>query len=186
MQITVVICTYQREDLLANTLATLARQTLPATAFATLVVDNARSERVRNIAQCYGVGYVHEPRLGLSHARNRGLREAITPWVLYLDDDVRAPPELLEQFERRLTVAEYAALGGQFTHRFATPPPEWLRKYYGAPMQPSPQEQLGELPADRYLYGCVLALRRKVVLDLDGFCHGAGNAGRGYRIRRGR
>lgn len=38
----------------------------------------------------------------LNEARNRGVREASTPFVLVMDGDLRFPPELLERFTVRL------------------------------------------------------------------------------------
>ncbi len=169
MQFTVIICTYCREELLANTLATLSRQDLPGKEFEVLVVDNAGRPATEAVARNYGVLYVIETTVGLSHARNRGIRESATPWVLYLDDDIRAPPDLLSRFHQRLATADYAALGGQFSHWFATPPPTWLLKYFGSPMAPAETGTFGELPADRFLYGGVMAVSREALSAVGGF-----------------
>ena len=48
--------------------------------------------------------YIHEPQAGLSHARNRAIRESRGAVIAFLDDDVLVPrtwlKELLQGFER--------------------------------------------------------------------------------------
>ena len=170
MLLTVVICTYRRPECLETTLATLAAQTASRQEYTVLIVDNADSAITREQAQRYGYGYVVEARTGLSHARNRGWQEAQTPWVLYLDDDIKAPKELLAAFLERLHTAAYAALGGHYTHWFIQPPPAWLRKYYGPEGRKLMEtEELSELPVGSYLSGGIMAVRRNVLEEIGGY-----------------
>ena len=56
--------------------------------FDVLVVDNAPcDDQARQVAIRFGVGYVVEPRVGLSRARNRGARTSAAEIVAFLDDD---------------------------------------------------------------------------------------------------
>ena len=177
MLLTVVICTYARDELLAITLRTLADQVADPRDYRTMVVDNAGSGATRQVAERYGAHYVHEPKLGHSHARNRGCKEATTPWVLYLDDDVKVPPQMIAQFLRRLSTADYAALGGTVRHWFATPPPKWVRKYFAGSMFPSPQPEFGPLAAEHYLIGCQFAVSKSAWAAVGGFSDNVGMHG---------
>ncbi|CAH0999262.1 hypothetical protein LEM8419_00559 [Neolewinella maritima] len=183
MLLTVVICTYHREELLALSLTSLAQQSADPDRYTVLVVDNAGREATRQVAERFSVGYTTKAAVGLSHARNRGLEAAATPWVLYLDDDIQAPPDLLQRFLDRLDTADFAALGGMVRHWFRDPPPRWLRRYYRRPMRPSPQAAFGELAADRYLLGGLLAVRRRAGQKVGGFSARYGMQGR--RVGRG-
>lgn len=57
-----------------------------------IVVDNSRGdEDTKEVARKFGARYTLEPKVGLSHARQRGLAESETKSVVFLDDD--AVPE---------------------------------------------------------------------------------------------
>ena len=156
MELTVVICTYRRPELLDGCLASLESSLRQG--FRTLVVDNAGTAACRAVAERHGATYVHEPSTGLSHARNRGWREATTEWLLYLDDDARLRPDTIDRLWGAASVGDYAAAGGGYDHCFASPPPEWLRRYYRA----------GVRPGD-YLLGGLLLVRRAACAALGGF-----------------
>lgn len=177
MQLTVVICTYKREELLESSLVTLKKQTASPTAFKVLVVDNADLRATREVADRLGYCYTVEPKLGLSHARNRGMECADTEWVLYLDDDIQAPPDLIKKFLDRLTDAPYAALGGQVFHWLRPPVPRWVYRYYTEPMRPSPQHDFGPLTGEQYLMGGLFAVRKSAWSAIGGFSDAVGMHG---------
>ena len=173
-----MICTYLRDELLDLTLRSLTDQTADPSQYSVLVVDNAQQTSTRKVAAYYGVSYVVEPLLGHSHARNRGMLTATTPWVLYLDDDVQLPPGLVQQFLMHLmSEKEYAAIGGWFKNWFRDPPPAWVRKYYGEGYRPSHQKSAGELAPNLYLVGCLFAVYRPAWEAVGGFSDEVGMHG---------
>ena len=93
---TVAICTRERPEQLARTLAAVAR--LADAGHRILVVDNApNTTRTREVvARFPGVCYVCEPIPGLNVARNRAMREATTDLVAFTDDDAVPEPEWLD------------------------------------------------------------------------------------------
>jgi GT2 family glycosyltransferase len=93
--LTVVICTRRRAAGLARALSALADQTDQD--FDVLVVDNApegdaEARAAVDRADLPRCRYVHEPRPGLSHARNRGMAKVQTELVAWLDDDEVSDP----------------------------------------------------------------------------------------------
>jgi cellulose synthase/poly-beta-1,6-N-acetylglucosamine synthase-like glycosyltransferase len=83
---TVVVCTRNRPELLNQCLAAVSK--LEYGKFDILVVDNGSGdERTREVAAFWGAGYVLEPAVGASRARNRGARMSQAEIVAYLDDD---------------------------------------------------------------------------------------------------
>ena len=166
---TVIICTYAREELLQLTLQTLNRQQLDRRYWEVMIVDNVGRSQTKEIAHNWGIRYIHEPQEGLSHARNRGYKEASTEWVVYLDDDVQAPDTLLEAFHRCMLATDCAAVGGYFKHWFRTPPPDWLSKYYADPYRATNATVRTRLPEGKYLPGCVMGVRRTVLEEVGGF-----------------
>jgi GT2 family glycosyltransferase len=95
--VSVIICTRDRPDQLAHCLRSL--QTLVTPPQEIIVVDNAPSSDATQtlVAQYPQVHYVHEPRPGLSVARNAGLRVATGDLIAFTDDDVEVHAHWLEQ-----------------------------------------------------------------------------------------
>lgn len=164
-RVTVAVCTYDRVPLLNKCLQSLAQQTVDRASFDVLVVDNHGSAACRETAIAYGAAYVHEPAAGLSHARNRAAREATTDWLLYLDDDAVAHPDMMECLRLHLRNAAVRVIGGRYEHLFGQAPPDWIRHYYKRPVCAAPGEGLLVLNNDQYLAGCVFAAERRLFLD---------------------
>ena len=93
--VSVLICTYNRAELLAQTLEALARATAPdACAVEIVVVDNNSTDDTAAIvrrAAALGprpVQYVHERQQGKSFALNAGLLVSQGDIIALTDDDV--------------------------------------------------------------------------------------------------
>lgn len=85
---TVAVCTRNRPARLRACLAALRRTDLPPDRL--LVVDNAPSDGAteRLVAEQFPeVGYLHEPRPGLDHARNVAIDATTTEVLAFVDDD---------------------------------------------------------------------------------------------------
>ncbi len=169
MQLSVVITTFNRPDLLRICLDSLRIQTAEKEDYEVIVVDNAGDEACADLVAAYPARYVHEQRTGHSHARNRGLQEAASPWVLYFDDDTIIPPDLIRDFLTYLPRVPGAAFGGRFNHWYLDPPPAWLVQQQGVGTFPGRAAKFGILPADEYLIGCFFGVRVDTVLSLGGF-----------------
>lgn len=167
----VVVCTYNRAELLAGALASLAAQQCDPRRFEVLVVDNASTDGTRALAEGYGaryphIRYLHEPRQGLSHARNRGYSAARGRYVAYADDDNRLPPEWLSVAAEVAERTGAGAFGGPSRAFFLQPPPPWFGETYAVFSPPWPAGALG--PA-QFLCGNNLFLRRDLLVALGGF-----------------
>jgi GT2 family glycosyltransferase len=169
MQLSVVITTFNRLDLLKICLDSLREQTAAPDVYEVIVVDNAGDIACASLVADYPARYVHEQRTGHSHARNRGLKEARSAWVLYFDDDTIIPPDLIRDFLTYLPKVPGAAFGGRFNHWYLEPPPAWVMQQQGVGTFPGHATEYGVLPADGYLIGCFFAVKVEIVLSLGGF-----------------
>ena len=93
--LSVVVCTYNRSDILRSCLESLGAQSANPERFEVLVVDNNSTdgtfEMAVSFSGCHGnFRVIREPLQGLSNARNRGWREAQGRYVAYIDDDAIA------------------------------------------------------------------------------------------------
>lgn len=132
MKASVLVCTHNRADVLPFALASLEAQTLSADQFEVLVLDNASTDATADIVRAHAaktrleLRYVHEPRLGLCVARNRGVAEAKAPLIAFLDDDAKAEPGWLEALVRAHGDTGAAAVGGKIVPDWRSERPEWF------------------------------------------------------------
>jgi len=89
--LTIVICSHNpRADFLNRTLRALQEQTLPLENWELLLVDNASAKPLAASWDlswhCHG-RHISEHELGLSAARQRGMQEAASDLLIFVDDD---------------------------------------------------------------------------------------------------
>jgi len=131
----VIICTHNpRPDFLNQVIGALRLQTLPASLWEFLVVDNASTVPLApelNLAWHPHPRVVREEKLGVSHARLRGIAETSGDVLVFVDDDNVLDVDYLEQ---ALAIAKTPApglVGGGIYPQFEQPPPKWTRRYWG-------------------------------------------------------
>ncbi|MEX2297340.1 MAG: glycosyltransferase family A protein [Dongiaceae bacterium] len=100
ISVTIAICTRDRPERLQSLLGSLVRLAAPVDAeWDLLIVDNGCRHGTREVARHYAgslpIRLIHEPRPGLSVARNRALEMASGAWVIFTDDDVTVSPTWL-------------------------------------------------------------------------------------------
>jgi len=178
-RITVIVCTYNRSEILRECLGFLAEQTYLEDRYEVIVVDNNSTDSSREIAREFSRRYpnfrvVSEPKQGLSHARNRGWHEAKSEWVAYVDDDCRVPGQWLESMQN--IIAEYspAIFGGPYYPFFVTPRPRWYKDAYGSHVEDTVARPL---KPGEYLSGGNIIFSRNALEDLGGFDPNLGMSG---------
>jgi GT2 family glycosyltransferase len=109
--ISVVICTRDRGPALADCLRSVAAQR--STPGEVIVVDNSRDGNAKGVCgQFPGILYVHEPRAGLSRARNAGIRASRLHIIAFTDDDVEAHPGWTAEIARAFADRNIEAFTG--------------------------------------------------------------------------
>ena len=137
--LSVVICTYNRPELLRLALTTLLRQAPANLTYEVVVIDNNSTPETRavvdEIAQSDSrVRYVRETRQGNAYARNTGVAEARAPIVAFLDDDVTVRENWVEITGRTFQKTNADFIGGKVLPRWEAPPPSWLDVANWAPI----------------------------------------------------
>ncbi|MGB0383263.1 MAG: glycosyltransferase family 2 protein [Ardenticatenaceae bacterium] len=178
--ISVVICTYNRADLLANALETVCEQTLSASEYEVIVVDNNSSDETASVTHAFAarypnLRYAFEPQQGLSHARNRGWQEAKGDYVGYIDDDCKVPAGWLAVAKALIERLAPDVFGGPYFAFYKTPKPAWFKDEY-ASYEPYPNATFIEGLPDA-LHGGNLFLRRELIKKVGGFNPALGMSG---------
>jgi glycosyltransferase involved in cell wall biosynthesis len=150
----VIICTRDRPESLAQCLAALPRQTFrPAQV---IVVDNAsRDGRTKEVALAAGVDYIREDRPGLGVARNTGTKQATGEIVAYTDDDVVLHPRWLERMVGAFGTSPVAAVTGLvLPAELETEPQCYFQTYWGFGRGYRPIDFGPEFFTSNPAYGC--------------------------------
>jgi len=139
MKVTVIICTRNRSSQLAVVLRSAQDMAIPkGIDWELLVVDNGSSdntaETVESFRNALPIRYVREDVVGLSSARNRGVREARGDYICWTDDDVMIHPGWLLAYVRAFErYPEASIFGGKVLPRLEAPTPKWFAKFKDVP-----------------------------------------------------
>jgi glycosyltransferase involved in cell wall biosynthesis len=128
----VVICTYNRSDLLAEAIRSIEAQIFPKEKFEIIVVDNNSTdqtkETIKKLVQTSSViiKYIFEPEQGLSNARNAGIKSSEGAIVAFVDDDVEVSENWLAEIVGEFLNPKTACVGGPVRPVWLAPKPDWL------------------------------------------------------------
>ena len=135
VEISVITCSHNpRSDELPLVLDALQKQTLDKQRWEYLLIDNASDEPLAlrfDLSWNPQNRHVREEKLGVTHARLRGIQETTSDLLVFVDDDNVLDPDYLEQVvdlaSRWPTIG---AFSGQVRPAFQKQPPAWTRKYW--------------------------------------------------------
>jgi glycosyltransferase involved in cell wall biosynthesis len=169
MNITVILCTFNRCQSLAETLESIAASKLPdGVEWEVLVVDNNSTDRTREVVENFcrrysdHFHYIAESNPGKSFALNTGIREARGDVLAFVDDDVTVDPNWLHSLTAALKDKEWAGVGGRTVPTEALPIPPWLSPDLTGAL--CAHFDLGDVPCelDRAPYGVNMAFRKEM------------------------
>jgi glycosyltransferase involved in cell wall biosynthesis len=186
----VVVCTYDRYDILPEAICSLQRQQLDAGSLEIVVVDNSpnreKAARFRaRFADEPSLAYLLEPTPGLSHARNVGVARARADIVAFMDDDAMAAPDWASHILRAFEAypGRAGVVGGRVLPRWIGARPPWLSDDllgylsivdWGGHTRP--------LQSDEWLVGCNIAFDKPILTSVGGFSKALGRIGAGQAL----
>lgn len=135
--LSVIICTYNREKYIYNVLKSLAENTLSPSQYEIVLVDNNCTDNTRGecdrLVQDFPevtLRYFLETNQGLSHARNRGIKESKGEILVYVDDDALVNKEYLQTYADFFKQhSEIDAAGGPIIPKYETEEPDWMSHF---------------------------------------------------------
>ncbi|MEO7360293.1 MAG: glycosyltransferase [Gemmatimonadaceae bacterium] len=129
---TVAICTWNRHELLRQTLEEMTHLEMPGdVSWELLIVNNNCTDATDVVIAAYAerlpIRRLFQPIPGLSNARNLASLEATGEYVIWTDDDVLVAPDWLRAYIDAFESHPEAALfGGPIRPWFPNTPPRWL------------------------------------------------------------
>lgn len=169
VRLSVIVCAWNEQETLGDCLRSLLEQTRPPDEI--LVVDNGSTDRTSAVARAVpGVAVIREPRKGLTHARQAGLRGCTGSVVAWLDADCRAPRYWLERVMRRFDDAGVVAVSGPFRYYDWTLSGRTMLRLYDGVAAPLTNWLVRDvLGWGALLYGGNFAVRREAIERIGGF-----------------
>jgi glycosyltransferase involved in cell wall biosynthesis len=195
MDVSVVVCTYNRAASLRDTLDALdAQVTPPELEWDLLVVDNNSTDGTPAVVRDFAaatrvpVRHLRVTRLGLSRSRNEGLARTRGAIVAFIDDDVCPARDWVRSVAVAMNEASADMLGGRIVPAWDHAPPAWLAD------RPALHHALTVLDHDRFavvvnatqfptIWGANMAFRREVFDRVGVFDTRRGV--RGHKLYRG-
>lgn len=190
MRVTVAICTWNRAELLDQTLTRMRELRVPTgVEWELLVVNNNCTDGTDAVIAKHQSALpaqrLWEPRQGLSQARNAAVAAARGELVIWTDDDVLVDVEWLERYvegSRRWPEAGY--FGGTVDPWFSVRPPRWFSALFPQIADVYAVRQLGEVDrpftGQEVPFGANMAFRTEMLRQI-GFDHTLGHCGKDIR-----
>lgn len=190
MDISVIICTYNRSQNLNDCFACLNQQILiePLT-WEIILIDNNSSDDTKEIVSQsskhsnLNIRYVFESEQGLSAARNRGIKETTGTYLVFIDDDIRVTKNWLQTIYTTFKKFDCDAVGGRIHIEVTESLPKWITSdMYGflgyQDFGPTPHYMDG---INEFPFGGNMAVHRRVIDLIGDFDVNMGRKGDGLK-----
>lgn len=175
MLASIIVPTYgSRLEYLKDTLISAQNQNLSADEYEIIAVDNSPNARVLPVVEemnrngGYHVRYVRETKMGLLDARHAGARHAKGQILVYVDDDIIAPPEWLQALTEPFKDPDVACSGGKVLPQWEAEVPSWFSQFTHGHLS---LLDLGNKTIEikhAGLWGCNMAVRRDYFFAVGG------------------
>jgi glycosyltransferase involved in cell wall biosynthesis len=134
MDISLIICTYNRAQLLKETIDSFFQMEIPKdTSYELIIVDNNSSDETKTVVNEFIKGnphkirYIYESKQGLNYARNRGIIESSGEIIAFTDDDIEFDKDWIKEILKTFKDFPDAwSMGGKIIPIFKDDKPEWI------------------------------------------------------------
>jgi glycosyltransferase involved in cell wall biosynthesis len=174
MQLSVIIPTYNRKDVLVRCLQALFRQTYPTEKFEIIIVNDGSKDDTKNVVGKLmanapaEIHYYEQSNRGPAVARNVGVKKASGEIVLFIGDDIIAHENLLQEHinwhirfpEDHTAILGYVTWSPEIK---VTPFMRWLEN--GGPQFAYNQIKSETVDDYMFFWTCNISLKRKFMLN---------------------
>jgi len=167
--LSIIICTFNRCDLLKLAIKSCIDQTAAKSLFEIVVIDNNSTDQTKQVCQdfaSFGVRYIFETEQGLSAARNTGYKVALADYIGYLDDDAIADQNWVEISLEIIKNEKPDIFGGPIYPFYLSDKPEWFKDEFEIRYA---QNESGILAANKYISGSNMIIKKEFLISIKGF-----------------
>jgi glycosyltransferase involved in cell wall biosynthesis len=183
LKASIVVCTYNRMELLETCLTAANAQSVSRNEYEILVIENSLDDQTfgenKKKFSKYSDKFLRSKPPGLSIARNLGWRNSASDIVIYLDDD--AIPDRFWLSEILNAYKEFPnafSVGGRVDPLLQIEPPEWLTTemfdYLSVVNYGSKNISIG---ANKWLVGANISFKKNFLIECNGFPEDLGRIG---------
>jgi glycosyltransferase involved in cell wall biosynthesis len=137
MQLSIVICSYNRASYIGDALTSLYEQTSGLECFEAIVVDNNSSDNTPAVFKAWreshpngNFTYTTETQQGASYARNTGAKLSKGAWLCFMDDDAVATKDYVSNIIRHIQDQPFiVGFGGRIIPKYIPEQPKWMSYY---------------------------------------------------------
>jgi GT2 family glycosyltransferase len=161
-RVTVIICTFNGSRTIRECLSSLTGLDYPN--YEVMVIDDGSTDGTADIIAEFPCRAIHQPNLGLSMARNAGLRAATCEIVAYIDDDTAVDRHWLHFLALAFQNSNHVAIGGP-----NVPPQDGFMAAAVARAPGNPCHVMLSDDVAEHIPGCNMAFRRHKLIEIGGF-----------------
>lgn len=137
MELSIVICSYNRASYIADALDSLFNQTTSYEHYEVIVVDNNSTDDTEAVYTKWREAhldgnfcYTTEKKQGASYARNNGASLAKGKWICFMDDDAIATKQFTAQIIKHIKHhPNIVGFGGKIIPKYIPSEPKWMSYY---------------------------------------------------------
>ena len=137
MQLSIIICSYNRASYIGEALNSLYQQTAGLALFEVIVVDNNSTDDTEEVYTKWreqhlngNFSYTTETKQGASYARNNGAKLAKGNWLCFMDDDAVATPDYVKNILNHISNhPSIVGFGGRIIPKYIPTEPRWMSYY---------------------------------------------------------
>jgi len=190
MDISIIICTYNRAGNLQECFDCLATQeTNSGFSWEVLLVDNNSSDHTKHFTEEYSTDcnfqlrYTFASQQGLSFARNHGIKESKGSFLIFIDDDIRVSKKWLQSIYNTFITYQCDAVGGRIHIESPAKLPKWITPdMYGFLGHQDFGDQAHPMDGYKeYPFGGNMAIRHSVIDKIGLFNIEMGRKGEGLK-----
>jgi len=180
MDISIILCTYNRSQYLGQMLDNLLSLKSDASFdHEIIIVDNNSKDKTKEIIGSFihksnRIRYVFEPKQGTSNARNAGIAHAKGAILAFTDDDVVVDNDWLLNIAHFSKEYDFDAIGGKVLFLFPPQTPQWMIDHQDMFWGPIPYHYHGEAvklydQTMNSFVGANMIIKKKVFDEAGGF-----------------
>jgi glucosyl-dolichyl phosphate glucuronosyltransferase len=179
-ELTVIICTFNRGQLLLETIPTIFQQNVSNDRYQVLIVNNNSTDNTSEILNGFTNQYdnlsvINESKQGLGYAKNAGMSATETEWIVYLDDDAKIPNDFVEKSINNIANSNFNCFGGVYLPWYKYGKPIWFLDKYAS--NSGKMSEFDTLKED-FISGGIMAINKAVLRKIGGFPTNLGMSGK--------